>query len=335
MERRISIKDIAKEAKVSIGSASQALNGRRNTSDELRRAVELAAKRLGYEKAPLERRRGPRPGAKMSARRKGRTIVFATQGVISISNNVYASLLQGVEETSERRGCSLLLRRFRGSEAPSFQDADGCLVLSGIPISNPHGAQAVGMMGPLSQFHGMCQVSYDNPATGEIAARRLLEKGRSKLAVFSFSSPKGGTFCERVETFKKTAEANGASVEVHFGSDFGTLERLFAPVVERFDEYDGVFCASDLVCFKLYLLFPRFGLTPGRDFDIVSCDNTPQLAEAFSPPPDEIDIHARQVGARAVEALINRLEDPSAPLERSLIAPELVPASTIAKEIAK
>jgi transcriptional regulator with XRE-family HTH domain len=47
MERRISIKDIAKEAKVSIGSASQALNGRRNTSDELRRAVELAAKRLG------------------------------------------------------------------------------------------------------------------------------------------------------------------------------------------------------------------------------------------------------------------------------------------------
>jgi LacI family transcriptional regulator len=91
------IRDVAREANVSIGTVSRVVNGHTSVHPDIRRQVEGAIRRLNY-----------RPHAAARDLRRGRT---GTIGVVisDLANPIFASTVQGIERVAGERGTSLFL----------------------------------------------------------------------------------------------------------------------------------------------------------------------------------------------------------------------------------
>lgn len=95
--RSISIRDVAKRANVSLGSASRVINGVTNVTEETRQRVETAIAELGYK---------PNFIAQSLRSRSSRTIGCM---LTDISNGLYARLYREFEDRLWARGYMLLL----------------------------------------------------------------------------------------------------------------------------------------------------------------------------------------------------------------------------------
>ena len=69
MPKRVTIRDVATEAGVSIGTASKALNGQGKLRSETRERVTEVAQRLGFAPPAKQRHRPPRAAAPRGGRR--------------------------------------------------------------------------------------------------------------------------------------------------------------------------------------------------------------------------------------------------------------------------
>jgi DNA-binding LacI/PurR family transcriptional regulator len=87
-----------------------------------------------------------------------------------------------------------------------------------------------------------------------------------------------------------------------------------------------LFSTGDGILPLLYPLLLTAGIQPGKDIEIVSCNNEEPLLRELHPRPVEIELHTRLIGRRAVEQLLWRRQNPLAPRTCILLAPELVQA---------
>ena len=106
----------------------------------------------------------------------------------------------------------------------------------------------------------------------------------------------------------------------------GALEQRFelSARLPRQPRPTGIFFPADMLTSVAYPLLYERGIVPGRDLDVVSCNNEEILLNNLHPKPAVIDIHAAAVGYRAVEQLLWRIEHPLEPKMKSLIDPELI-----------
>ncbi|MEM7755754.1 MAG: substrate-binding domain-containing protein [Planctomycetota bacterium] len=169
------------------------------------------------------------------------------------------------------------------------------------------------------------RVTPDNEAIGRLAAEHLCARGHTHVAYLYFSATHMG-FRARCESFVETAEELGARVDVvgeasirprPFGSkeDFGVEEtdRVVDSLLALRPLPTGLFVPRDRLTVKLYRALRDRGLEPGRDLEVMSCDNEPIL-EALDPRPASIDLRADLIGRRAVDQLLWRLEHPNEPV---------------------
>jgi LacI family transcriptional regulator len=93
----VTIRDVAREANVSIGTVSRVVNGNASVHPDIRRQVERAIRHLSY-----------RPHAGARDLRRGRT---GTIGVVisDLANPIFTPTVQGIERVAGERGTSLFL----------------------------------------------------------------------------------------------------------------------------------------------------------------------------------------------------------------------------------
>jgi LacI family transcriptional regulator len=91
-----------------------------------------------------------------------------------------------------------------------------------------------------------------------------------------------------------------------------------------------VFVPGDSVTAMVYRALSERGLRVGRDLSLVSCNHEQSLLTGLYPTPTTIDIHAEQVGRRAVDLLAWRMvRDPGAALDVG-VEPTLVDGQSVA-----
>lgn len=103
MSRKASVRDVAREAGVSIGSVSRVLNGGTYVSEDLRARVMSAVKKLGY-----------RPDANARNLRTGSSKTIGCL-IPDISNPLYAAYVSAIETRLQEEGYMLLLGTSKGS----------------------------------------------------------------------------------------------------------------------------------------------------------------------------------------------------------------------------
>lgn len=324
---RVTIRDVAARAGVSVATASRALSGNRAVSTANLRTVSRAAVELDY-----------RPNRIASALRRQ---VTDTIGLVvpQISNPFFPMLIEAVHTQLQSSPRQLLL-----CDAMQDPDAEGQRLralldhkVDGIlisPCDSERSRDAVRMAAqrvPLVQVdrqipgEGSDWVGVDDTAGMQLVVSHLLERGARRVA-FVGAAPSGASSAHlRMISFNDAAARLGLEALPPLLGGFTTEWGVSAgrSLLERGDLPDAVVCASDTIALGLlrvlvgaHVLVPEDMLLTGFDDVGAAQLSIPSLTTVRQP----FDVLARE----ALRLLNERIEGRDAPGQRIAVSPELV-----------
>jgi LacI family transcriptional regulator len=346
---RVTVREVAREAGVSLGTVSRVLNGHPTVDPGAARRVRRAVRELGY--APL-RRRGPAGDRPLRGRNVALVLLGMDRTLVQLP--VVAAAIHGAEAEVTGAGANLLLvdlpRLDRVPDVLGRGRIDGLLVKSALQgdvlggaapalLARLRGRPTVWMMGKPPGAWGD-EVSPDEGAVGPLAAEHLAARGHRNLG-FLNPKPDHVLFRRRQQSFTDHARRLGARVRCILGKPGDwqlPLRTIAGPevlrgLVDRFlgdrDRPTALFVPADSIAAMTYRALAERGVEVGRDVGIVSCNHEPALLAGLHPALTTIDIHAERVGRRAVEQLAWRMAHrEEAPVEVG-IEPSLVEGDSV------
>lgn len=345
-KRRPTIRDVAREAGVSIGTVSNTLNRPESIHPDTLARVRKAIVHLDFQPSPgaRSRRRKASLTRKTPSEEAIGILLLGERGLTWILREapIYAYALHGAEQeaTQQGRPCSILhapniealraiwhnvpregLILLAGEEAPAFPPD-----LSLPPI--------VRIMGLSNTRWGDC-CTYSSYGTGRAAAEYLHSRGCKRVGCLS--NGQRGVPAVRAQGLDDTLAALGLPPSIkperdpfsgwHQPDDDAILADLKC-LFKKPKPVDGLFITADILAPATYRAFKRLGIAPEKDVAVVTCNNErPYLAD-LSPQPAVIDIHAELIGAEAVKLLAWRKASPDEPRRTLMIEPSLIQAGS-------
>lgn len=324
----LTLDDIAKQAGVSRATVSRVINGEPNVKEQTRALVMEVIQKINFQ---------PNVAARSLA--AGRTNVIGLvipAGVSTIFADPYFPLLiQGVTTTCNARDYSVMLwlaepeyeRRMIRQVLHSGL-LDGVLV-SSMLMDDPIVRALHGSNKPfiLVGRHPTLDVNYidvDNVNGAREATLHLLRLGYKKVA--TVTGPQNMIAGQdRLTGYRQALKERGRTyrselvAEADFSEAGGyTAMRSLLP-----NKPDAVFVASDTMAEGALRALHEAGLRVPQDIAVVGYDDMPNAAR-LSPPLTTIRQPTQRMGALAVNALIDIIQNPSAPKRHIVLPVELV-----------
>lgn len=139
---------------------------------------------------------------------------------------------------------------------------------------------------------------------GYLGTRHLLAQGCKKIAFFS--SPMYQGAYERYKGYATAlSEAGGQKPLLSCEKSFLYAEDGIAAARELMasePDIDGIFAFNDRVAREVYQMLSERGLRPGRDVQVIGCDNS-GICNQLSPRLSSISFPLREIGTAAAEML--------------------------------
>lgn len=331
MEKKATVRDVARLAKVSVSTVSVALN--RNSkvqiSEATRSRVLEAVRILKYRPAgvgrPSKFSRNPRLH---SMRRK---IAVLVDGFYeSLGDNIYWQVLQGIELAAKAEEIDVVPINERAFGLP-FESV-GAVVLGTLTpdkfrlIGKLPWVQAMGLIDPEKNHD---HITYNNKEMAKIGADYLIRR-HDCIGCLCYDGR--DIFMQRYHVLSHMVKAAGKKLlplfeetEKCYSPD--TLEIALKRYFHRSVRPTALYIMSDYVTAMAYPILYDLGIRPGRELEIVSCDNEYARIAMLKPRPAVIDICAMDIGRIACGQLLNRLRHPHLPTLRAEIMPRFIPAA--------
>ncbi|MCQ6265220.1 LacI family transcriptional regulator [Fictibacillus sp. WQ 8-8] len=305
----VSIKDIAKQAGVSISTVSYALNGSRKVTQETTAKILAIAKELNYI---------PNAAARTLKKRETKIAgVFLT----NYSGAFYGELQQGMLDQLAHHGYELIV--CSGKESHRFLPEgmiDGAIILdanfsSEELISYADRGHKLVVLDRELEHENITQVLLDNKTGAKLAIEHAADQGHKKLIIVtgpqaSFDSD------QRLQQALATAEKNGLECHVIQG-DFNkpTGEKAARKIVESYSGPVAVFCLNDEMAIGMYNFLSKTEYRIGKHIHIIGFDNI-EVAQYTHPRLTTIDYSKREWGAAGAEQLIKLIRKETAPSKK-------------------
>ncbi len=335
--------EVAKHAGVSQATVSRVLNHHPGVSPEKVRLVKEAMKAIEYQPS-VARKRNP-----------SNTLRYNTVALLVLGNSMfrdYSSVLtksmRSVAETLNERHINMVKVHVKHeNQLPPIIESrqiDG-LILAGDEINHTMQEKLEGI--PASWISSRHSDNGDvvlsgNEQIGRMAAEYLLDRGHKHLAIVNMLDGMSAVQIQaRQEFFDFIAGKAGAKVEhlackmpttcTHSSSiDIAAIQKSADVIVDQLlamkQRPTGLFVVMDFQVALLYRALDQRGIKPGRDLDIIGCDNEQATLLGLNPRPATIQIAAEAIGRRAVALLMWRIARPQEE-ERMhvLVEPSIVP----------
>lgn len=309
----VSIKDIAKQARVSISTVSYALNGNPKVTDETTARILAIAKELNYV---------PNAAARSLKTRETKIIgVFLTD----FSGAFYGDLLQGTKEILMQKGYDLIVCSGKQSHRMLPERMiDGAIILDETFGSEEllryadRGHKLVVLDRELSHTN-INQVLLDNKAGAMLAAEYLIEQGHRTIYVVT--GPNGSYDSkQRLQAVTQVVERTAGAQLIVIEGDFNKAAGEQAAEKIMADSSSGcpaVFCFNDEMAIGMfnYLAQNHPDIQIGKQLHIIGFDNM-ELASYTQPRLSTIDYSKRKWGALAAEQLIKLISGDAVEHER-------------------
>ncbi len=329
------IRDVAKECGVSVTTVSFVLNNSpRPVSAETRRRVTEIARRMNYH--PNAMARG------LVQRRMNSLGVLFAQVEASIVTNAYATgILEGVFKEAVARGYDIHLytRPWESAEisAPRFRNnqTDGTMIIvPGIDSDMVTGLRQFGIpivvVSSPTSIAGVSYVDIDNVQGAKLAAHHLLSLGHTRIA-HVMGAPDQHSVFERRDAFVNTLEHAGCPVrpeylvgDSFFGEDVIETARRLLSLPEP---PTAVFATNDAIALDIMQVAREKGIAVPVDLSVIGFDNSSQAPNA-NPPLTTIHHPLAEIGRKATQLLLARIENEAIEDERCIFAPQLVVRGT-------
>ena len=330
--RRVTLGDVARQAGVSVGTASDALSGRGRMADATRASVRDAAQRLGYRANALAR-----------GLRTGRTHAIGLH-LLHLADyfdtEYFRDFVAGVAEVAVRCDYDLnLLSSNPGRKRVAAPQVDGIIIPD--PIATD--ARAVELLRSAVPVIAGERLPPGMPAAPVIgidherALAELLEHayavGARRPVLFAADEQSGWGMVLR-EAFARWCAGRGVPAR-HCSTPFEGRrfadeggERL-AALLEREEAVDLVIVPGEHAAVAALELTRKAGRTVGRDIMLAACVDA-QLLRMCDPPVTAISLSPRLVGAACAEALVACLDHGTPIGDLTLLPSELVRRSSTA-----
>ncbi len=337
MARKPTLSQVATEAGVSIGTASNAFNRPEALSAELLERVRSAADRLGYA--------GPDPSARRL--RTGRAgaigLVFTADLPFAFNDAASVEFLLGLAHPVEETGAGLLIiPGFPATEDPArvVREAavDGFILYS-TPIGDPRAEAALARSLPTVAVDqpreiAATWVGIDDRGAAADAARHLRQLGHKRVAVIAFATTvfdKGELMYElTLERLAGYAEGLGDAHDPELvvtampnSTEQGRV--VATELLQSPDPPTAILAMSDAIGAGALQAAQNLGRAVPEDVSIVGFDDSP-LARQTTPTLTSVAQNQRRKGEEAARLLLGGIEGEEQldPGKRILLPHELV-----------
>lgn len=330
--KRVTLKDVAREAGVATGTVSMVLNSSPLVAEATRVHVQQVMKDLGYV---YDRAAG-------LLRSKRSRIVGVC--VCDLVNPYYADVTAGVQAALENVGRVLVLgnseesvpRQLRFLETLREYNVEGLLLTPAVGTPKAHMEKLLEWRVPVVQvtryIAGIATdyVGNDNQLAARLATEHLLGLGHRTLAYVGLNRLTT-TGRDRYAGFTQAMKAAGGKTSDDLVIECpASREDGFKAVTTLFGRATpptGVVCFNDVLAFGAMLALRRLGMEPGRECSVVGLDDVAESA-LWQPALTTVAIGRDKIGLVAARLLTDRLAEPDRPVERVVLPPELVVRSS-------
>ncbi len=321
----VTIKDVAREARVSVATVSRALNGHDNVADAVRQHVVETADRLRYQ---------PHAAARSLSSRRTQTI-----GVVlpDLYGEFFSELVRGIDHVARARRQHLLVSSYHGHPEEQGEAlramrgrVDGLLVLSpytdrpGFLTDNLPSALPVVLINTQLEDATYPVLSIDNYGGALAMTRHLLEAGHRRIA-FIGGPEDNFDARERLRGYRDAMAAD-AGAPWELAGDFSETsgyeagKRLLAGA----ERPDAVFAANDMMALGCLYAFNEAGVTVPTDIALAGFDDIP-LARFVHPPLTTMRVSIAELGGHAMTRLLDGIDAPEPlPATARTLVPELI-----------
>lgn len=276
----VTIKDVALDANVAVGTVSKVVNGQ-HVSEKNRKKVEASIKKLGYEINYYAR------GLKTQ-----RTYTIAVI-VPEIINPFFASWVYYIEQTLYSHKYKMLLCNTQGTvekEEYYFKMAgqnkvDGIICVS-YRDAEPYVSENVPIISLDRHFEKKIScICSDNYHGGELAAEKMISTGSRHLLYIRSGSSIPGETMKRGLGFTDYCKSKGISCEtLDLGDDFEVFEReklflqeeicnfLIASRRTGKMRYDGIYASTDWLALILLEEMKKIGVCVPEETQLIGHD---------------------------------------------------------------
>lgn len=306
----ISIKDIAKQAGVSISTVSYALNGNPKVAEETASRILAIAKELNYV---------PNASARNLKRQETKIIgAFLTD----FDGAFYGDLLQGMKEVLNKNGYDLIVCSGKQSHRLLPEKMiDGAIILDTFFSSDElllhadRGHKLVVLDREL-KHPNINQVLLDNKAGAGLAVEYLIEQGHRKIYVVT-GPPDSFDSNQRLQAVKQTIDRNQPIEWITIQGDFNKSSgaRAFQQIKDEYKEPVAVFCFNDEMAIGMYNAVQQSELRIGEHIHLIGFDNM-ELTQYTQPRLATIDYSKHKWGSIASEQLLKLIASEEIEQER-------------------
>ena len=323
----VTIKDIARRAKVSYATVSRALNAKPGVRESTRLRVMTVAEELAYT---------PNAIARGLVKRQTHTLGLI---IPDITNPFYPEVARGIEEAAAEAGYSIFLcntnwERRRERQYLSLlaeKRVDGVIVapvdaqVEVVESTLRRGVPFVYVCAaPRDTDHSF--VVIDNIRGGLLATEHLIQAGYPTVG-FVGSLEDSSTMDARLDGYRRAMESHGLPVPERYirlgdfrqQTGYNIIRRL---IVEG-DYPRAVFAENDLLALGVLQGVKECGLKVPGDVAVVGFDDIPFA----SFPEVQLTTVAQpkyEMGRQAVGVLLERIQAPLAPVRRIFLEPQLI-----------
>jgi LacI family transcriptional regulator len=301
---RVTIRDVAARAGVSVATVSKVINQRYGVAAETNARVLAVIEELGYEASLVAQ-----------SLRNHRTNVI---GILVADLEPFSTeLLKGAADAIRGTGFELVVYSAGGRtsdhvgwERRYLSRLSGTLIDGAVlvtpTVTNVHYDAPIVAVDPHTGPSDLVTIDSDNLRGGRLATGHLLDLGHRRIAMLT-GRPDLQSAQLREEGYRQAMAAAGVPVDeklVAVGAYDpeiavdAALELLTGP-----DRPTAVFAANDLSAIATIEAATRLGLRVPDDLSVVGFDNVPESALCV-PPLTTVDQPIRKMGQRAVELLV-------------------------------
>ncbi|RIA08625.1 LacI family transcriptional regulator [Flavobacteriaceae bacterium MAR_2010_72] len=322
MKRKITLKQIARELDVSISTVSKALKNSHEISQDTRDKVQAFAKLYNYR---------PNNIALSLKNRKTKTIGIMIPEIV---HHFFSKVIKGIELVANKRGYNVIV----GLSNESFDKevinmemlANGSIDGFILSISKEtllqqdyhHFNETINQGMPIVMFDRVVdeiqcdKVIVDDLNGAKKAVLKLLKTGCKQIAIIttndylSIGKLRTEGYVQALEEFNiKPNPSLILKIEDKLLSD-ENVDELEKELMQLFSDnsIDGIFAVNELYAVTAMKVARRLGLIVPNDIQVISFSDG-VLSKHSTPSLTTVSQHGQEMGEKAAELLINRLEN--------------------------
>lgn len=304
------IKQVAKEAGVSVATVSRVLNEEDKVSPGTKRHVLEVIERMGYTPNVL--------GRNLRTRATRKVLVLLP----SMSNQFYASVIRGMETVARKQRYQVLTSSTYSKEETERElismlytrSVDGIVLLasqqSADRLTEIAREKPLVMCCEYTQGAQLSAVTIDNYRAAREAVEYLIKAGHKRIALIS--NEKVYSAQQRTQGYMDALKNCGYPIvpeyvvqtEYTFQAGVSAAKKL----MRLKQPPTAVFAISDVLAAGVIKVLISQGKRPGADVDVFGFDNT-SLAKMITPSLSTVSQPRRQMGEQAMTLLLQKIEN--------------------------